>query len=93
MNWNKVENKRLIRAILSLRIPDEVQRFLRDLLTEGEIKEFAGRLRTAEMLANKVPYSDITRATGLSSTTIARVSKWLHHGSGGYQLVLERLAH
>jgi TrpR-related protein YerC/YecD len=92
MDWNKAENKNFVQAILSLRTPDETQCFLRDLLTESEIQEFVGRLKTAQMLSNKTSYSDITLATGLSSTTIARVSKWLHHGMGGYQLVLKRLA-
>ena len=93
MDWNKAEYKKLVAAILSLRTANETQRFLRDICTQGEIEEFAKRFKTAGMLLNEVPYSDITRATGLSSTTIARVSKWLHHGEGGYQLVLKRLAH
>ena len=39
MNWNKQENKRLIQAILLLNTADQAKRFLRDLMTEGEIKE------------------------------------------------------
>ena len=91
MDWNKPENKQLIGALLALKTPEEARRFLRDLLTSGEIEEYARRLQTAEMLTNKVPYSSIKRATGFSSTTIARVSRWLHHGMGGYRLVLKRL--
>lgn len=91
MDWNKAENKQLLAAVLALKTPEETRRFLRDLLTESEIEEFSGRLKTARMLADKEPYSAIKRATGFSSTTIARVSKWLHHGMGGYELVLKRL--
>ena len=93
MDWKKPENKALIEAVLALKSPDEARRFLRDLLTEGEIEEFAKRLQTAALLSEKVPYSSIVRQTGFSSTTVARVSKWLHHGTGGYKTVLTRVAH
>lgn len=93
MDWNKPKNRQLIRALLSLKTPDEVRRFLRDLLTPDEIEEFSKRFQTAEMLSKKVPYSTIVKKTGLSSTTVARVALWLHHGEGGYGLVLKRLGH
>jgi TrpR-related protein YerC/YecD len=66
---------------------------MRDLMTEGEIEEFARRLKAAELLASKMPYSQITKETGFSSTTIARISKWLNDGTGGYQLMIDRLHH
>lgn len=93
MNWNKVENKRIIKAIISLASADQAKRFLRDLMTEGEIKEFAKRFKTAEMLSNKVPYTTIGKETGFSSTTIARVSKWLSNGMGGYKSIINKLHH
>lgn len=91
MNWNLEKNKRLTKAILSLKNEDEAQRFLRDLMTESEIAEFANRLRAAELLTLKVPYSSIVDETGLSSTTVARVSKWLNGNEQGYRLILDRL--
>ena len=91
MDWNTSENKRLIQAILALRSTSEAQRFLRDLLTPKEIKEFAKRLQTAEMLSDKVSYVDIEKKTGLSSTTVARVSKWLNGKEGGYRTIIARL--
>ena len=93
MDWNNKENKQLIKAILSLNTPDEVKRFLRDLMTEKEIAEFTKRLQTAEMLTAKVPYSVIEQKTGLSSTTVARVSKWLNGKEGGYKTIISRLHH
>ena len=82
------ENVRaLLRAILVLRNEDETERFLRDLLTEDEIREFARRWEVAQLLAEKNSYAK----TGMSSTTIARISKFLQGKWGGYQLVLDRL--
>ncbi len=93
MNWNNKENKILIQAILEPKTPDEAKRFLRDLMTEGEIEEFSKRLQVAELLTQNVPYSVIEEKTGLSSTTVARVSKWLKGKEGGYRLIINKLHH
>ncbi len=81
----------LYKAILFLRDEKECRRFFRDLLTEAEIKEFAARWRVAQMLEDKVDYETITKETGMSSTTIARINKWLNSGMGGYKLMLKRI--
>jgi len=93
MNWKTDENKKLIRAILALETNMEAERFLRDLMTEKEIIEFGKRLRAAEMLTNKISYSVIEQKTGLSSTTVARVAKWLNGQDGGYRTIIEKLHH
>ncbi len=93
MDWNSKDNMRLVEAILALKNADEARRFLRDLMTESEIEEFANRLRAAEMLTENVPYSVIEKKTGLSSTTVARVSKWLNGRGGGYREIIGRLHH
>lgn len=82
----------LYKAILAIKTEDECKRFLRDLLTESEIKEFSNRWKVAQMLNKNVPYEQIAKETRMSSTTIARVKKWLTKGKGGYRLVLKRFA-
>ncbi len=91
MDWKSIENKRLIEAVLLLETPNEVRRFLRDLMTETEIEEFGKRLKTAEMLMDSIPYSTIEKETGLSSTTVARVAKWLNGREGGYKNIIAKL--
>ncbi|MFA6404995.1 MAG: YerC/YecD family TrpR-related protein [Candidatus Paceibacterota bacterium] len=93
MDWKSKGNQRLIQAILALKTENETGRFLRDLMTEKEIKEFAKRLKVAEMLTEKIPYSIIEKETGLSSTTVARVAKWLNGKGGGYKTIINRLHH
>jgi len=83
--------KALYKAILALENEDECKKFLRDLLTEKEIKEFTNRWKVARMLDEKISYEKIEKETGMSSTTIARVQKWLINGKGGYRLMLKRL--
>lgn len=87
------ETKEFFKAILSLKSEAECRKFLRDLLTEAEIKEFANRWKVARLLEEKIPYEEITQKTGMSSTTIARIQKWLQNGKGGYRLMLERIKH
>ena len=91
MNWEKSENRRLIKAFLAIKTEDEARRFLCDLMTRAEIVEFSNRLRAAEMLSEKSPYSLVEQVTGMSSTTVARVQRWLKQGKGGYKMILERL--
>ncbi|MBI5152846.1 MAG: DNA-binding transcriptional regulator [Parcubacteria group bacterium] len=93
MNWKNKENKNLLRAILTLETENEAERFLSDLMTEKEIKEFTKRLKAAEMLMEKIPYSVIEKETGLSSTTVARVAKWLGGKEGGYRMIITKLHH
>ena len=92
MDWTDKQSNQLIAGILALKTPDEAKRFLRDLMTEGEIKEFANRLEAARLLSRNVQYSAISESTGLSSTTIARIQKWLQGSLGGYRLVLSRIS-
>ena len=87
-----VDDQSLYRAILLLKTEKECRSFFRDLLTEPEIKEFTNRWKVAQMLDKKVSYEHIVQETGMSTTTIARISKWLHKGMGGYQLIIDRLS-
>ncbi|MCB0328935.1 MAG: DNA-binding transcriptional regulator [Bdellovibrionales bacterium] len=88
--WKSSELFDLVKALLSLKNDEEARLFLRDLLTEKELREFSMRWKVAQMLDDGVPYTQIESETGLSSTTIARISKWLTTGSGGYQMMLDR---
>lgn len=91
INWKDAKNKQLLDAFLKLKNADEAERFFRDLMTEKEIKEFANRLEVASLLSQDVQYNTISEDTGLSSTTIARIAKWLGGSLGGYRLILNRI--
>lgn len=89
--WKTQPVNELLEAVLKLNNSDEAEKFFRDLLTEPELAEFANRWKVARMLSENVPYSRIEKQTGMSSTTIARISKWLNTGMGGYTLMLKKL--
>ncbi len=92
INWNKKENNQFLNAILAIESKEEAKFFLRDLMTESEIIEFGKRLEAARLLSRNTQYTAIIELTGLSSTTVARISKWLKGSLGGYRLILGRLA-
>lgn len=89
--WRRKDVQELLKALLTLDGEDEAKAFLRDLLTESELIEFSKRWKAARMLYRGRSYTSIVKETGLSSATVARISKWLHDGEGGYQLMLERI--
>ena len=91
--WDGDDTTALAQAFLSMRDSGEMKAFLRDLLTESEIIEFAKRFRAARALSKSIHYATIEEDTGLSSRTIARVKKWFKHGAGGYKLAIKRGRH
>ena len=82
----------LLVVLASLDDEDTVFALLEDLFTIREIKETSQRLAVARQLDAGRPYTAIEQATGASATTIARVSKCLSYGSGGYRAALDALA-
>ncbi len=81
----------LLRVLAALDDEDTVFALLEDLFTIREIRETSQRLAVARMLAAGQSYASIEKATGASATTIARVSKCLSYGTGGYQAALDVL--
>jgi len=86
--WDNKNTDRLAEALVGLSEKRAMKNFLRDLMTEGELKELGNRWEAAQMLSENVPYTRIVKETGLSSATVARISKWLNSGMGGYLGVL-----
>jgi TrpR-related protein YerC/YecD len=91
-SWTTGEIPELLRAIAALETPDETARFLRDLCTLSELEAMAHRWHAARLIDQGLPYHEVARQTGASTTTVTRVAHWLRHGEGGYRSALDRLA-
>ena len=78
----------LVRAFAMLTDPADIRAFLADLCTKREICDFAQRLQVARFLDEGFPYVEVQERTGVSSTTVSRVSKALNGPWGGYRAVL-----
>ena len=80
----------VVDAMLTMRTPDELKRFLRDLCTLSELEALAHRWQTARLVDQGVAYHEIAHRVPTSTATVTRVAQWLRHGAGGYRLALER---
>lgn len=81
----------LLRVFAALTDEDQIFHLLEDLFTIREIRETSQRLAVARLLDEGNSYATIEAATGASATTIARVSKCLGYGAGGYEAALRVL--
>jgi TrpR-related protein YerC/YecD len=91
-DWRTADAEALFHAILTLDSLEEAERFFRDLCTLTELRDLAQRWAVVRLLDQGMHYAEISRETGASTATITRIANWLHHGEGGYQTMLDRLA-
>ena len=75
----------LCEALLTPKSVEEMRALLLDLCTPAEIRTLAERWQVARLLdGSDLSYRDIHDATGVSTTTIVRVARFLrqepHHG-------------
>ena len=86
------EEEALFKALASLQTPEQVRRFMTDLCTRQELKDFTERWWIARLLYEKDrTYRDISALTGASTTTVGRVARFLRdEPHQGYKIVLEK---
>jgi TrpR-related protein YerC/YecD len=90
-DWTSDDTTALFEAVLSLKSVAEAEQFFRDLCTLRELEEMTRRWSVTRLLATGLPYRQVADETGSSTATVTRISHWLHHGTGGYALMLDRL--
>lgn len=85
--------RELADAIVALESADEARAFLADLCTPAEVHALAERWHVAKLLdAGDMTYREIHDATGVSTTTVVRVARFLRQeGNRGYRRLLDRL--
>lgn len=88
---NEIYVKDLFDAVLTLKTPEECQKFFSDLCTIQELASLSQRYQVAKMLSEHHVYADIVNETGASTATISRVNRSINYGNGGYDIVFERL--
>ncbi len=88
--WSKEYPREFATILCEINSTGLMQKFLRDVMTESEITEVSARFAAAKMLFDKVPYTEISAKTGLSTRTIARISEWIKTGTGGYSTAINQ---
>lgn len=79
-------------ALTRLDTPEDVKAFLIDLCTPAELRALSERWHVAQILdEGEKSYRDIQAETGVSTTTIGRVARFLRdEPHGGYRAVLDK---
>jgi TrpR-related protein YerC/YecD len=91
------DQQQLVRDLCNvLRTPrsaEEMQRLLADLCTPAEVRTLAERWHVAQLLEEgSLSYREIHEATGVSTTTIVRVARFLkQEPHQAYRLAIGRL--
>jgi len=80
-------------ALTSIEDTAEMERFMIDLCTPAELRALSERWQVAQILdKGEASYRDINAQTGVSTTTIGRVARFLkNEPHQGYRAVLDRL--
>lgn len=83
----------LAAVLVAIRDEDEARALLRDLCTPAEVRTLAERWQVARLLdEGRMTYREIHDATGVSTTTIVRVARFLkEEANAGYRTLLDRL--
>ena len=84
----------LEKAIGSIESADDLSRFLTDLCTPSELRALRERWQVAQILNDgAASYRDINAQTGVSTTTIGRVARFLKdEPHQGYRIVLDKFS-
>lgn len=84
--------KALATALSATATVEEVEKFLIDLCTPAELRALSERWHVAKLLdKGEMSYRDINAQTGVSTTTIGRVARFLNEEPHqGYRTILDR---
>ena len=80
----------LYEQFLKLETLEECELFFDDLCTVKELDSMLQRIKAAKMLLEDKTFIEVTNATKISSATLARVSKCIKYGDGGYKNIIEK---
>jgi len=90
-NTKKLRYMGVYDAIMATETREECIQLFEDLLSVTELRAMEQRYQVAKMLHNGMVYGEILDQTGASSATISRVNRSLQYGTGGYEIVFNRL--
>ena len=86
----KKDYKELYEEILKLETIEECEKFFDDLCTINELDAMLQRIKAAKMLLEDKTFQEVIEETKISSATLARVSKCIKYGDGGYKTIIQK---
>ncbi len=86
----KKDYKELFEEFLKLESIEECEKFFDDLCTINELDAMLQRIKAAKMLLEDKTFQEVIEETKISSATLARVSKCIKYGDGGYKTIIQK---
>lgn len=80
----------LFSLVAKINDASDVEKLFLDLCTFTEVEQMATRLKCAKLLKSGLTYTQVMEEADISSATLARVSRCVSHGSGGYNSVIDK---
>ena len=80
----------LFSLVAKINDASDVEKLFLDLCTFTEVEQMATRLKCAKLLKSGLTYTQVMEEANISSATLARVSRCVSHGSGGYNSVIDK---
>jgi TrpR-related protein YerC/YecD len=89
---NTKRRKELVQALRLAKDASEMELFIIDLCTPAELRALSERWHVAKLLdEGEMSYREINALTGVSTTTIGRVARFLNdEPHQGYRAILDR---
>lgn len=81
---SKVFFKELVDELLGIEAPEDMEDFLRGILTPAEIEEIPKRLQIIKLLKSGMPQKEIALKLGVGIATVTRGSKEVKRGRFKY---------
>ncbi|MFT6836476.1 MAG: TrpR-related protein YerC/YecD [Francisellaceae bacterium] len=91
MNNKLKDLKSLYQAIASIGNEKEAKLFFEDIATPAERHAFSDRWLACNELKKDKSYRTVSSETGISVTTVGRVSRSMSTGKGGYNFIYNKL--
>jgi len=89
--WDTIKGEMLLEAFSIAEQNSLMKLLLDDLLSDRDFNQLAARIYAMHLIFRGTPYSHIQNETGLSSKTIARVSKKMDQKDGGFDQIMRKL--
>ncbi|MFC4892749.1 YerC/YecD family TrpR-related protein [Pseudofrancisella aestuarii] len=70
---------------------EEAKLFFEDLCTPVDLMAMAARWRVVKEIKKNKSYRQIHADTGVSLTTISRIARCITYGTGGYNIIYDRI--
>ena len=82
----------LYKLFTKIKNTQDAKLVLEDLLTPQEIEDISERWEIIKMLQKAVPQREISKKLKVSISKVTRGSSVLQYGTGGFELLLRRMA-